>query len=489
MKKSFAAVLLIFTVLLNGYSQKKVTAKDKEAVKELFEDAEFFYESEDYKEALFNYLKINELKPDNGNINFHIGMCYLNIPGEETKAVPYLEQAATKISTTYEKSTLQETRAPLHALYYLGIAYRSNNQMTNSLETFNKFRNHKYFEGHYNENLVDQDIQATERAKIIQDKPVNIKKTVLIEPINNASSNYSAVVTPDETLMVYVSSLKFYNAIFMSRNENGIWTEPVNISPEVGSDGDCEPTGISADGKDLYLVKKVKKTADIYVSHWQNDHWTTMEPLNKNINTSHNEAHASVSADGKTLYFSSDRRGGYGKLDIYKSEQDASGNWGPAVNLGSKVNSDANETTPFITEDGKTLYFSSDGSLNMGGYDIFMSKLRPDKQWDTPINAGYPINTTSNNTFYMPVKNGQIAYYSLILPDGFGKEDICRIENLTISSQNDVSDKGQKKVHRVVVRDRVTNEVLGVLQYDTNVDSVKVQQTNDKILINVDENE
>jgi hypothetical protein len=489
MKRYFAVIIIIF--ILSGYSsfpqgKTKNNTKEKETPQELFDDAEFFYESEDYKEALYDYLLLHDQKPDNANINFHIGMCYLNIPGEEKKAVPFLEQAVTKISTKY-KSTFEETRAPLHAMFYLGIAYRIDNQLTKSVDVLTKFRNNRNFEGNYNESMVDQEIQSSQRAKMIQDNPINIRRTNLGPPINNNAANYNPVVTTDESIIVYVNSLKFYNAIYMSRKENGVWSEPVNISPQVGSDGDCEPTCISANGKDLYLVKKTKNNFHLYASHWKDSSWTQMVALNKNINSSKNENHASISADGKTLYFTSDRRGGFGKFDIYKSEKDASGDWGPAVNLGNKINTEFNESTPFICEDGKTLYFSSEGHLNMGGYDVFVSHLKADKQWEEPTNAGFPINTTGNDLFYYPLKNGKIAYYSLILPEGYGDKDIYRIENLTVAAQDNTITGQKSKIKKIIVRDKETNEILGIMQYDEEADSLKVQQKNDKIIINIDQ--
>jgi len=273
----------------------------------------------------------------------------------------------------------------------------------------------------------------------------------------------------------------------MSRKVNGDWGEPENISEQVGSDGDCEPTCLSANDSELYMVKKTKGNYDLYVSYWKDNKWSAMQQLNKYINSSRNETHASISADGKTLYFSSDRRGGFGKLDIYKSERMVNGDWGPAVNLGETINSDNDETTPFICEDGKTLYFSSDGHLNMGGFDIFVSHLMANNKWENPVNAGFPINTTGNNMFYCPVKNGEIAYYALIRPDGFGKEDIYRIEDITLQGRNKHTSDQNVKTKRIIVRDKTTNEILGILYFDQKADSLHVQQASDKVDIHIDE--
>ena len=136
--------------------------------------------------------------------------------------------------------------------------------------------------------------------------------------------------------------------------------------------------------------------------------------------------------DGKTLYFTSNRAGGYGGLDIYKSERTRGGDWGPAMNLGPVINSKYNEDTPFITADGNTIYFSSMGHYNMGGYDIFYSTRLDNGQWSKPINAGYPLNTTHDDLFFTPVGDGAYAYYAKYnIDDTYGLMDIYKLEVFT----------------------------------------------------------
>jgi hypothetical protein len=482
LRKKFPIVVLLFFIMqLTLFAQK-----NKQQLKEYFDDADYFFESEDYREALFNYLKIHDKDSANANINYCIGMCYINIPGEETKAISYFEKAATKLSTKYRKSTFEERSAPLYMLYYMGNAYRIDNQLAKALAAYNKFRNHPFFEGHFNDRMVDDEIGACERAKLIQDSPINVRFANIGPPVNNAQTNKCPVLSKDEKVIIYLSSLKFYDAVFMSRKINGVWGEPVNISSDVGTDGDCEPTCLSADGKELYFVKKMKKNYDIYVSLLKDSIWGPMQPLNKNINTAHNETHACVSYDGKTLYFSSDRRGSAGGLDIFKSERQTGGDWGPAVNLGENVNTEYDETTPFICEDGKTLYFSSKGHLNMGGYDVFVCHLMANNKWDKPNNVGYPINTTGDNLFYNPLSNGEIAYSALVRPDGLGKEDIYRIENLTLQARNNHG-LDNSRILRIVVKDKKTNDVLGILYFDQKADTLQIHQTSEKIDIRIDE--
>ena len=95
--------------------------------------------------------------------------------------------------------------------------------------------------------------------------------------------------------------------------------------------------------------------------------------------------------------------------------------------MGASINTSFDEATPFITEDGNTLYFSSQGHFNIGGFDIFISK-KSGNNWTKPENLGFPFNTTDDDIFFFPLKNGEIAYYSKFKETGYGDNDIYRIQ-------------------------------------------------------------
>jgi hypothetical protein len=128
------------------------------------------------------------------------------------------------------------------------------------------------------------------------------------------------------------------------------------------------------------------------------------------------------------LYFSSNRHGGHGGFDIYRSTRISGNNWGKAENLGKTINTDEDEITPSLSTDGKILYFSSKGQFNMGGFDIFYAILQADNQWSAPFNIGFPINTTIDNFGFQVVGDGKVGYIARISSDGFGKEDIYKVE-------------------------------------------------------------
>jgi hypothetical protein len=419
--------IIVFQILLLSLSSLLYAQKSTK-LKEMHEDAEFFFDREDYNEAIVYYLQLIDNGYVSSNIDFKVGVCYMNMPGEETRSIPYFEVASKHISTKYKPKELEETKAPLHTLFYLGNAYRINNELTKALETYNKFTSHPYFFGHYNLQIVESEIKACERAKIIQDSPVEVIWHNLGPPVNTSISETFPVVSGDDSTLVYLSPQKFYNAIFFSKKINDQWITPVNINPEILSDGEFYPTCLSYDGKELFLIKKSETNSDIYLSTFDNGKWSNAKKLDDNINSKSQETYASISSDGTALYFTSNRSHSVGGYDIYKSERGINGHWSKAQNLGKTINSAADEAAPFIASDNKTLYFSSKGHYNMGGYDIFYSTLGDDKKWSEPANIGYPVNNTGDNLFYCPVDKGTSGYISVNQKDGLGKEDIYKIE-------------------------------------------------------------
>ena len=122
------------------------------------------------------------------------------------------------------------------------------------------------------------------------------------------------------------------------------------------------------------------------------------------------------------------REGGRGGFDIYVATKDKKGNWSSPKNLGEAINTEFDEESPFISSDGKTLFFSSRGHEGMGGYDIYKSVYdEKAKKWSKPQNIGYPINTVDDDIYYVLAADGINAYYSSIKDSGIGEKDIFKI--------------------------------------------------------------
>lgn len=428
--RSIGMVLVCSFLFLHAYSQEEVDFKDTF----LEAGSDFLYG--DFKDALAGYQKLYQLDPENFNINYLIGRCYLNDPYQVSRSIAYLEKAVKGTSPDYRTDNYRERMAPMEAYLFLGDAYRMNNRLDEAIETYNLFKTvidpQVYIDAIVD--LVDARIVACQVAQAQFSRPVYFTSVNLGSVVNERFDEVNPVISGDGSTLVFTRKLQFYDAVFYSsKQEDGTWSYPVNLTLSFGVDGNTYVTGISYGGDEIFVYRSDDYDGNIYVSRRSNDQWSKLEKLNDNINTKYWESHASISDDGKTLYFTSNRRGGYGDLDIYKSERRERGDWGPAINLGPVINTRYNEETPFVTDDGKTLYFSSMGHYNMGGYDIFYSTRLDNGQWSIPINVGYPLNTTHDDLFFAPTADGTHAYYSKYDPeDSYGLADIYSMEIFTV---------------------------------------------------------
>jgi len=428
-KTAFLPCLLVLIFLY--LHADKVTGQGEEKHKELFLEAESFLLFEEYKDALPLYQKILQTDPENFNINYKIGLCYLNDIYQVSKSVSYLEKAVNGINPECKTNSYKEKRSPPEALYYLGNAYRENNRMDEAIEAYEQFKL-ILDPVVYDAVLVEEQITSCKIAIAQQKNPMYFISVNMGEGINDRFEEINPLMSGDEKVFIFTRRLQFYDAVFYSQKVNGKWSEPQNLTPSFSVDGNSYCTGLSYNGDEVYVYRSDNFDGNLYVSKFRSGKWSKLEKLSGNINTKFWESHASLSKDGRTLYFTSNRDGGYGGLDIYRSERTRGGDWGQAINLGPVINSKYNEDAPFVTDDGNTLYFSSMGHYNMGGYDIFYSTRLDNGQWAKPLNAGYPLNTTRDDLFFVPFRDGAYAFYAKYDPsDSYGMMDLYKLEVFT----------------------------------------------------------
>ncbi len=426
MKYFVVPIILIITFNL-VFSQQK-----DQKLSEIFRDAEYYRLYEKYSEALPLYQKLIQEGHDKAHINYRIGECYLEMSGAKERAIPFLEKATQNIDRKFREGSFKETEAPVYAIFHLGKAYQINNQLDKALKTYNKFLENidKKNKDEFNMNFVEKQIQSCKNAKELIDDPSPVTFYNVGGNVNTLQANIRPVTNHNQTRLVYASKLKFYDGIFMSEKNDEEWDEPVNLTPQIKSDGNFLPGSLNKKGNKLILLKSGRYKGDLYLAEYDKEdkEWKEPDKLS-NINTNNWETHGHLCNDGQTIYFTSNRKGGRGGLDIYVSHYDeAKQEWGTPENLGENINTPYNEETPFLTEDGKKLYFSSQGHYGMGGFDIFYAEKLDNGDWSEPVNIGYPINTTDDDLFYQPINNGKSGYMPRCREDGFGDYDIYRID-------------------------------------------------------------
>ncbi|MBN1950607.1 MAG: PD40 domain-containing protein [Bacteroidales bacterium] len=415
-------IVLVLTFFITRTSQSQ-------DVREWFVEAESYFLFEEYQEALPLYHRILRAEPENYNVQSRIGVCYLNDIYQYPKAIKYLKTAAQHINFKYKQDSYKEKLAPPETQYYLGRAYHVNNMFNEAIESYQRFLN-LASPDEFDHDVVRADIEACQRAKKTVNEKIYFSPKNLGAKINSQREDFNPVISGDGKVMIFNRKLPFYTGVFISyKGTNNQWSEPVDLTPEFAVDDDSYATGLSYHGDELFVYRSDNYDGNIYTSKRLNNKWAPLEKLNDNINTKYWESHASLSPDGQSLIFTSNRAGGYGGLDIYKSKRNSNGEWGEPVNLGPVVNSPSNEDTPFLSNGGNTLFFSSEGHSTIGGYDVFVSTLNSNGTWTPPQNMGYPVNTTNDNLFFCPIGVDAFGLYTFYNEEsGNGMLDIYEVE-------------------------------------------------------------
>ncbi len=263
--------------------------------------------------------------------------------------------------------------------------------------------------------------------------------------ISTPENEYLPALSPDNQLAFFTREIKLppekssfiqstkYKEKFMYSDlqpdgrfsEGQEMPEPFNLNDNEGG------ASLTIDNNTLYYTvckytkDKTYYNCDIYFTENVNGEWNPIRSVSDKINLPLSwESQPSISADGKTLYFVSDRPGGYGGYDIYRSIKSEHGEWGTPMNMGPTINTAGNEKSPFIHPDGKTLYFSSSGWMGLGGYDIFYSRQGDDGTWQKPINLGYPINSPDDEVGFFVSTDGTQGYFASNKFNGVGGWDL-----------------------------------------------------------------
>ncbi|MBU2927216.1 OmpA family protein [Winogradskyella psychrotolerans] len=160
----------------------------------------------------------------------------------------------------------------------------------------------------------------------------------------------------------------------------------------------------------------------IYKATLVDNQWNNVEELPFNDDL-YSTGHPALSPDNKTLFFVSDRDGGLGQTDIYSVAINEDGTYGEPENLGDEINTEGREMFPFVSNDN-TLYFSSDGHLNLGLLDIFQSNILQGDATKAPINIGAPFNSGYDDFAYFINSETQKGYFSSNRLGGKGSDDI-----------------------------------------------------------------
>ena len=455
--RNLASVLLLMVFAVNGFAQPF----NDPNFKKKFNKADALVYDEAFLEALPLLEDLYKYDTLNANLNHLLGICYLRGKKDHSKAIRLLESASRDVAAPdmYQEANWKERKAPGITYYYLGKAYHYKNRFDRAVTNYYNYRSFISLDDVATYNQVRQQIQYAENAMELIKNPVGVKVTNLGPEINTQYPEYCPVVSADGKVLIFTSRReggtskvldddgRHFEDIYVCRMQpNGKWSKPQSIGSNINSSGHEAAIGLSPDGQLLFIYKDDNNDGNIYQSQRTQDGWSNPEPLGSDINTSAWETHASVTATQDMLVFSSNRsEGGHGGRDLWYCKKLPTGDWGLAMNMGSVINTNFEEDSPFITADGKTLIFSSQGHTSMGGFDIFRSDFE-DGAWTVPVNIGYPINTAEDDVFFVLNPDGKTAYYSSRMDGGFGDTDLYKLRLETRQADQLAVARGNMKV-------------------------------------------
>jgi outer membrane protein OmpA-like peptidoglycan-associated protein/Tol biopolymer transport system component len=342
-----------------------------------------------------------------------------------------------------EKANELGTKTGVDVAFWLGWAYHLNSRWEDAEKYYNEYLITLQAKAKVNAAAIEEVKKRLDECSVGKKLSANPEKVFvdnLGPAINTAYPEYGPAITTDEETIYFTSRRSnsvggkrdqsdngYFEDVYSSAKVKGKWQPCKQLSKNVNTEGHDAAAGLSPDGSKLYVYRFTGDDGgDLYESVLFGLDWEEPTHMNKNINTRYHESSVSLSFDGRHLYFVSDKESGLGGRDIYVSEMDLNGEWGPARNLGPTINTKYAEDGVFVHPDGVTLYFSSKGHGSMGGYDIFKSTL-VNGRWQEPVNLGYPINGPDDDVFFVVSGSGNRAYFASSKMGGYGDKDIYKI--------------------------------------------------------------
>jgi hypothetical protein len=475
MKLNKTIILIVLIVISIGVFSQEGTY-DKYYKKTLTQ-ANQEYSYENYFIALPLYRQLYEIDSLNYEVNYKMATCLFLTKRNKVQSERYFEYSKEKYIDSY---------------FYLARIYFFKEKFNQSLDAFKYYKNSEGIKS-YNNNIVDYYVNKVINAKEFMSKPITAEVINMGDKINSVYPDYAPLLTADESKVYFTSrrpnkfnkekdpNNELYEDIYYSYNKDSEWTKAINIGPPSNSPTHDAGVSISNDGNILFIYRTSKDLSggDIYMSNKVDGKFLPPVILPEVVNSEEGvESCATLSQDQKTLYFSSNRDGGFGGKDIYKVVKLPNGEWSKATNLGSKINTPYDEDSPYLHIDGRTMYFSSRGLQNMGGYDVFVSSLDEDGKWESPTNLGYPINTINDDIFFVMNAEGNTGYFSSNRNGGMGASDIYKIkmplkynENMLLKGKVTDENTGKSVRSTITIVDFDTKEVQGI--YKTNSETGK----------------
>lgn len=404
-----------------------------QSFKKLKAEADAFFYNKKFETALIKYYTLQSRKQKDMDVRLKIGACnyFVNKPDDAKKYLHFV---------------LENDKKPNPDVYfYLGRTYHAELNFKEAVNYYKLYLKQTKTSHENRDWVKDEILRCASGIKLKVKEQIAIVEN-LGEKVNSTGDDFAPVLSPNFDDKIYFSSSRTgnrgglrndqgftdnlygeYNAdMFSTQVVNGEWTATTPMNLLLNSAKNDYVLGFNEAGSILYHFKGPSLfSGEVLVDTFNPINGKPLIPDNF-ISPMRMEMGDSGPQffNDSILLFSSSREGGYGGKDLYITTF-SNGVWEPAKNLGPLINSRYDEATPFLSKDGRNLYFSSNSTESMGGFDIYHSVFDDEKeQWTTPENLGLPINSAGNDTHFKISSDGYKGYFCSSRVESFGKRDI-----------------------------------------------------------------
>ena len=387
------------------------------SVAEAYVEANRLIIEENWTEAEAVMAALRESDPTNRNFAFKHAICLEAIPGRLEEAVPLVHLAVNgPFANRYDAFAIDEQLPPEEALELglkvLQFSYHFAEAKALAQAVLERFPKRDYRHQRAMEVMDECDFAMT---CVLHPIRMSIEPEVAL---NSTSADYAPVITPDGNTLYFTShrgqGVRKDNPgqIFRSVKVDGRWSNPVRM--ELGTPGrDVSTIGIIGDEEALLTYQGYRNEGSIWkLTPDAFGGWMNEEKLGFPVDSRHWETSLTERFDGWERIFVSDRPGGRGGRDLYRTVKLPDGTWSEPLNLGGRINSTGDEESPVLSADGQTLIFASKGHPGMGGFDLFRCRRLDNGSWSDPEHLGHPLNTPGDEAVLTLDASASAGYIS-----------------------------------------------------------------------------
>lgn len=420
---------IVFTLLMGcwmiGWSQNAAELKRR---------AKDFFAAGRYEDALTTINSSRELSRTDEEGRFLLALCYYQL-NRINESLDILKALTESDKTPYPE-----------CWFYLGRIYHARHQFLDAALNYKVYLKNTTSNERTRRAVADM-IRRCSNGQQFQYQAAKAFVENLGTQVNTKYEEFAPVLSPNYPDRIYFSAIRegnsggkrspqgnpderngrYFSDMFFCSNTKGTWNNVQPMPYQLNSPRHEVLLDFNKDGTALIYSKGLDlKKGEIIVDTFRQleQRLVSSDPLVAPVRPLEGDAFPCFYNDTLIL-FASNRAGGYGGLDLYKTAY-RDGSWTEPENLGTDINTPYDETTPFLSKDGKTLYFSSDyPERSIGGLDVFKTTFVPEiNRWTEPKTLGLPINSAGDDDHFRLANDGFTGFFSSNRKDGIGQRDL-----------------------------------------------------------------